>query len=204
MNLELIKQASVDAINASNPVNIIYGTVINTSPLKIQVSPLLILTEEFLTVDSTLIDDEQVILIKQQGGQKYLALSTIYKELTEGEVTDTGGLTAGTWKTVNASAYDDVGNLTANGDTLTWSSMTVAVPMGSVYKAHKNQYMQIQYPAGTGTIVTAKVTDCGNFGAGNKYTNRELDLAPGIWKGKYGFSSASAWGLRQVKYRYLT
>ena len=204
MNVEIIKQASLEAIETQQPMSILFGKVTSTNPLKVKVGESLILQEKQLYLDSLVYDNEDVILIKQQGGQKYLVFSTIVKYVDNSEY-EVGGVatdvdTTG-WTTVTASAYDDVGQLTANGERLSWDSMTVAVPMGSVYKAKKNKKMQIEY---NGKVVTARVTDCGNFGAGNKYTNRGLDLAPGIWKGAFGFKSTSSWGLRKVRYRYIT
>ena len=204
MNLDIVKQASVSAIEAQQPFGILFGKVLSVDPLKVKVGELLVLQGKQLYLDSMVYKDEEVILVKQQGGQKYLVLSTIFKEVEAGDY-NLGGVDSSTnsstgWTTVTASAYDDVGQLTANGERLTWDSMTVAVPKGSVYNANKNKTMQIEY---NGKVVTARVTDCGNFGAGNKYTNRELDLAPGVWKA-FGATSASNWGLRTVKYRYIT
>lgn len=41
--LNLIKRASIEAIEASKPVNVCFGTVINISPLQIQINQKLIL-----------------------------------------------------------------------------------------------------------------------------------------------------------------
>lgn len=203
MDINLINKASVEAIETQRPMSILFGKVTSTDPLKVKVGESLVLQEKQLYLDSLVENNEDVILIKQQGGQKYLVFSTIVKYVDNTEY-ESGGVatdvdTTG-WTTVTASAYDDVGQLTANGERLSWSSMTVAVPMGSVYKSKKNKKMQIEY---NGKVVIARVTDCGNFGTGNKYTNRQLDLAPGVWKA-FGFKSTSAWGLRKVKYRYIT
>jgi len=203
MNLDIINRSSINAIESQKPFGVVFGKVVTADPLKVKVGEQLVLQGKQLYLDSMVYDNEDVILIKQQGGQKYLVLSTIYKEVESDEYT-VGGVVSDTtgsgWISVVASAYDDVGQLTANGERLTWDSMTVAVPMGSVYKANKNKKMQIEY---NGKVVTARVTDCGNFGAGNTYTNRGLDLAPGVWRA-FGATSASNWGLRTVKYRYIT
>lgn len=52
--LNLIKQISINAVEATKPTAFIFGTVISASPLKIKVSNNLILTEEFLVVPRTL------------------------------------------------------------------------------------------------------------------------------------------------------
>lgn len=201
MNLDIITKASTSALKAQQPMSVLFGKVITAKPIRVKVGEFIVLNKKQLVVDSLVTDGEDVILIKQQGGQKYLVLSTVSK-VVEGDGTS-GGVSTGSstgWTTVTASAYDDVGQLTANGERLRWDSMTVAVPMGSVYRANKNRKMQIEY---NGKVVTARVTDCGNFGTGNKYTNRQLDLAPGIWKGAFGFKSTGSWGLRKVRYRYI-
>ena len=53
---DLIKEIAVKAINANKPTSMYYGTVISTSPLKVQISSNLILTEEFLIVPMSLTD----------------------------------------------------------------------------------------------------------------------------------------------------
>lgn len=46
--LKMIKQSAVDAVEASKPVNVTFGTVISVSPLQIQVEQKLILQKEQL------------------------------------------------------------------------------------------------------------------------------------------------------------
>lgn len=48
--LKIIKQAAVNAVNASKPVNIVFGVVISTSPLQIQIEQKLTLDKEQLVV----------------------------------------------------------------------------------------------------------------------------------------------------------
>jgi len=97
--LESIKIASIDAINASKPVEIVYGIVLSIEPLKIDLEQKLTLSESFLIVPeeftdrkiNIVIDDEEkeieiksalkvddkLILARVQGGQKYLVLSRL-------------------------------------------------------------------------------------------------------------------------------
>lgn len=79
MNIDIIKRAAVEAIDASNPCKIVYGTVTKTDPIEVKVSDSLILTKPFLVVDSAVEVGEKVVLIRHQGGQKYLILSTRVK-----------------------------------------------------------------------------------------------------------------------------
>lgn len=97
--LESIKTASIDAINASKPVEIVYGIVLSIEPLKINLEQKLTLSKSFLIVPeeftdrkiNIVIDDEEkeieiksalkvddkLILARVQGGQKYLVLSRL-------------------------------------------------------------------------------------------------------------------------------
>lgn len=200
MNLDIITKASTSAFKAQQPMSVLFGKVITAEPIRVKVGEFIVLNKKQLVVDSLVSDGEDVILIKQQGGQKYLVLSTVFKVI-EGDGTS-GGISTGSptgWTTVTASAYNQVGQLAANGERITSTGLTVAVPMGRVYRTYKNRMMQIEY---NGKVITAKVTDCGNFGADNKYKDRGLDLSYGVWRA-FGFKSTGAWGLRKVRYRYI-
>ncbi len=90
--IETVKKAAVEAIQASNPVAFSFGMVVKENPLTINVDQKMELTEEFLVltssvksyetkinnqkvvVDNRLEKDEQVILIRMQGGQKFIVL----------------------------------------------------------------------------------------------------------------------------------
>lgn len=103
----------------------------------------------------------------------------------------------GEWMIGSASAYSPEsntgGNATASGETLSESSVSVAVPASQRYLLGRT--VQIRW---NGKTVNAKVTDTGGFAA----YGRVLDLAPGVYKA-FGFSSANAWGVRVVQYRFL-
>lgn len=97
--LETIKIASLDAIKASKPVEIVFGVVLSIAPLKINLEQKLTLTESFLIVPDDFIDkkinividdeekeieiknalkvDDKLVLARVQGGQKYLVLSRL-------------------------------------------------------------------------------------------------------------------------------
>lgn len=118
-----IKKAAIDAVNTSKPTVIVYGTVISSSPLKIQVEQKMTLTAAqlvltrnvtdhkiFMTVDHTtgnrsggsgensfashnhnysgkkeftvhngLVVGDEVVMIQQQGGQKYIVIDRMVK-----------------------------------------------------------------------------------------------------------------------------
>ena len=97
--LKIIKQAAVNAVNASKPVHIVFGTVLNVSPLKIKIEQKLILESEQLiltrnvtnyktsividgeikniTINNGLKINNHVLLVRMQEGQKYIVLDRI-------------------------------------------------------------------------------------------------------------------------------
>ncbi|KOS68375.1 hypothetical protein AEA09_07265 [Lysinibacillus contaminans] len=64
--LDLIKTTAMAAFRASNPVNIILGTVIESKPLKIEVHSKLILTDEFLLVAEHLTRHERIVTVEYE------------------------------------------------------------------------------------------------------------------------------------------
>lgn len=74
--IETIKRVALNAFEASNPVKLLFGKVISTDPVKIQVSELLTLTREFLVINGSLSVGDTVTLIRCQGGQQYVVLGT--------------------------------------------------------------------------------------------------------------------------------
>lgn len=62
--LDIIKQTALEVFQSTNPVNILYGTVIESKPLKIEVNSNFILTEEFLLVSEHLTRHERKVSIQ--------------------------------------------------------------------------------------------------------------------------------------------
>ena len=99
--VKLIKKAAVDAVNASKPANMLFGTVISTSPLKIKVDQKLTLGQAQLVLSENLTDrsvsilidgvqqtatirnalkkGDEVIMMQLSGGQKYIVIDRIGK-----------------------------------------------------------------------------------------------------------------------------
>lgn len=97
--VELIRQASNEAYEASKPVQINYGTVTSVNPLAIKISDYLVLQKNALilpehltkrtfnlviegytrsaTEDNSLKEGDKVVLIRQKGGQKYLIFDRV-------------------------------------------------------------------------------------------------------------------------------
>lgn len=109
--------------------------------------------------------------------------------------------TGGGWISCVASAYTIADNdppgstATASGIPLDESVPTVAMPMSMSPSRFYGSVIEISY---NGMSVVATVTDCGYMGGGS----RGLDLTPAVFRA-FGFSSADAWGLRTVSYRFL-
>ena len=98
--LNTIKKAAVEAVEAEKPVNILFGKVTSASPLKINIEKKMILTSEQLiltnavanidishlhevsgtetfTVYNGLVVGDEVVLLRMQGGQKYIVLDRV-------------------------------------------------------------------------------------------------------------------------------
>ncbi|KEF40402.1 Protein of unknown function (DUF2577) [Schinkia azotoformans MEV2011] len=61
-----MKKIAVEAVNATNPVNLIYGTVTKAKPIEIEVHSKLKLTEEFLDIAEHLTRHERIVSIEHQ------------------------------------------------------------------------------------------------------------------------------------------
>lgn len=93
--LNAIKQAAVEAVAASNPVHVMFGRVIKTNPLEVNVDQRFTLTADFLvlaesitplsvTVDGVeyvirqgLQAGDKVLLLRMQGGQQYVVFDKV-------------------------------------------------------------------------------------------------------------------------------
>ncbi len=111
--LKIIKTAGIQAVDATNPVSVLCGTVTNANPLSISVDQRFVLTKDFLIVPEGLSQLEldlehshtymdgatevqtgkafderilvrrglqqgdQVLLLREQGGQKYVVLDRV-------------------------------------------------------------------------------------------------------------------------------
>lgn len=78
--IEIVKRTAVDAVNAQKPVAICFGKVTKDDPLEILVDQKLVLHKLQLiftsSVGSCSVGDE-LFLLRQQGGQKYVVVDKI-------------------------------------------------------------------------------------------------------------------------------
>lgn len=97
-----IKKMALDAVETSKPMQIQYGTVVSTDPLQIKLNQKLFIGMESLILTSNVMDHEiqsiiggipqtvmlkkapaqgeKIILLREQGGQKYLVLDRVVNE----------------------------------------------------------------------------------------------------------------------------
>lgn len=77
VNIDVIKRIAMNAFNASNPVNVLIGTVSIASPIEIEIHQKLKLSKEFLIMtervtQSGLIKGDKVVLVRVQGGHQFV------------------------------------------------------------------------------------------------------------------------------------
>jgi hypothetical protein len=82
--IDLIKKTAIAAVESRNPVNLLFGTVVNPNPLEIQIHQKLTLTKEFLVDTETLsqkglILGDRVVLLRMQGGHQFFVLDKVVK-----------------------------------------------------------------------------------------------------------------------------
>lgn len=96
--IQIIKKAAVEAVEASNPTRIMYGTVVNSTPA-IKIDQKFTITKEFIvltnnvkkhnvnvtidgeqktiTIDNGLKVGDKVVMMQEQGGQRYIILDKV-------------------------------------------------------------------------------------------------------------------------------
>lgn len=84
--LTIIKKAALDAVNATRPVNVVFGVLASVSPLSVTIDQKLTLDEDFLVItkhmDDLILSEEltvgdRLVLLQMQGGQRYLILDKV-------------------------------------------------------------------------------------------------------------------------------
>ena len=79
--LNVMKQAGMNANEANRPVNVCFGKVVNLSPIKISIDQKLTLGSMQLVLTQSVADtlelDDVVVIIRVQGGQKYVVIDKV-------------------------------------------------------------------------------------------------------------------------------
>ncbi len=79
---DIIKMLAKEAVEGDKPVSVVTGRVTDTDKLTIETEQKLLLTEEFLIITSRFYPavfklDTKLLLLRCDGGQKYVILDTI-------------------------------------------------------------------------------------------------------------------------------
>ena len=85
--IQIIKRAALDAVQESNPTNVLFGTVISTKPMQIKIDQKIVLTEEFLIMSRNVTDYETMVTVNWETQD---ALTTAHRHSFSGN-TGNGG-----------------------------------------------------------------------------------------------------------------
>lgn len=88
--IDLIKLASVETFEATKPVEVIMGKVLEENPPKVVITDDLIITKEQMQSLGDLKKDAIVIVMRQQGGQKYLVIGDRTEVIDTTQIIDGG------------------------------------------------------------------------------------------------------------------
>lgn len=83
--LKLIKTAAMDAFRASKPCDVVIGTIVSASPLKVRINQKMALTSDFVSMTQTaksslLKNGDKVLMFRQSGGQRYYIMDKVVDE----------------------------------------------------------------------------------------------------------------------------
>ena len=165
--IETIKKTALAAFEATNPVKLLFGKVISVDPVKIQVGEYLTLSREFLVINGKVEKDDDVTLIRCQGGQKYVVLGTrtAYVEKTVyvgGEIIDS---TTDNWQYPYKNGYVKTSDFG-------WRRSTNEYHLGVDLVGTGNKLL---YPVNSGTVVYVKYNN-GSYG-----THLLVNHGNGVW-----------------------
>lgn len=75
--ITLLKRMAIEAVEASKPTVVLFGTVNNIAPLAIYLEQKRTVTQSFLVITDKakdLVVGDVVVMIRMQGGQKYIII----------------------------------------------------------------------------------------------------------------------------------
>lgn len=103
---QVIKKAAVDAVKASYPVEVVYGSVVTAEPLTVKIGQQLTVEKNFLNLSDgirtsiasgKITPEDRIILIKHQGGQRFTAIDVFHDEEWEPELFEETDPTVPAW-----------------------------------------------------------------------------------------------------------
>lgn len=79
--IQIIKQAAIEAVEASNPMKVFYGVIVDTSP-SVKIDQKITIPKEFIVLTNRMLEEglnvgDNVILLQEQGGQNYIILDKV-------------------------------------------------------------------------------------------------------------------------------
>lgn len=165
--IETIKKVAINAYESTKPVALLFGEVISTDPVSIQVGEHLTLSREFLVINGTVSKGDMVTLIRCQGGQKYVVLGTRtgYVENTVYSGGEVFSVADGTWQYPYKNGYTKTSDFG-------WRRSTDSYHKGIDLVGSGSKHI---YPVNNGTVVWVKKISGG-------YGNHILvNHGDGIW-----------------------
>ncbi|WOO35411.1 DUF2577 domain-containing protein [Anaerocolumna sp. AGMB13020] len=81
--IPLLKRVALEAVDASKPTVVLYGTVSGINPLTIYLEQKRTITRGFLVVTDkvkNLVVGDKVVMIRMQGGQKYIIMDKVVSD----------------------------------------------------------------------------------------------------------------------------
>jgi hypothetical protein len=81
--IPLLKRVALEAVDASKPTVVLYGTVSGITPLTIYLEQKRTITRGFLVVTDkakNLVVGDKVVMIRMQGGQKYIIMDKVVSD----------------------------------------------------------------------------------------------------------------------------
>lgn len=81
--IPLLKRVALEAVDASKPTVVLYGTVSGITPLTIYLEQKRTITRGFLVVTDkakNLAVGDKVVMIRMQGGQKYIIMDKVVSD----------------------------------------------------------------------------------------------------------------------------
>jgi len=81
--IPLLKRVALEAVDASKPTVVLYGTVSGIAPLTIYLEQKRTITRGFLVVTDkvkNLVVGDKVVMIRMQGGQKYIIMDKVVSD----------------------------------------------------------------------------------------------------------------------------
>lgn len=80
--IDTIKRCALEAVENSDPVRLLFGSVVSVNPISVKIDQKYTLPKEFILLTKTVFESglesgDRVILIQVQGGQTYIIIDKV-------------------------------------------------------------------------------------------------------------------------------